>query len=157
KSRFALEQKKGVLKGLVDSFLLSLANDQGDRAIGIILSGLNGDGTLGLTALKEAGGLAMAELVDGISPNAANPTGIADYLLPGEQIVQRLMSHLAHRDDVEEGGDKFEPAPEEIRRIATILRNKTGHDFHNYKQNTFLRRIQRRMQVNQIDSVARYV
>ncbi len=156
KSRFALDQKKGVQKGLVDSFLLSLANDQGEKAIGVILSGLNGDGTLGLTALKEAGGLAMAERVDGVSPNAANPTGIADYLLPGDQIVQRLMSHLAHRDDVEEGGDKFEPAPEEIRRIATILRNKTGHDFQNYKQNTFLRRIQRRMQVNQIDTVARY-
>lgn len=153
KSHFAVERKRGVPKGLVDSFLLSLASDQGEKAIGVILSGLNGDGTLGLTALKEAGGLAVAEFVDGISPNAANPTGIVDYLLPADKIVQRLVSHLAHR-----GGEDgvAEPDPEETRRIATILRNKTGHDFHNYKQNTFLRRIQRRMQVNQIDNAAQY-
>ena len=157
KSRFALEQKKGVQKGMVDSFLLSLANDQGDNAIAIILSGLNGDGTLGLTALKEAGGLAVAERVDGVSPNAVNPTGIVDYLLPAGEIVQRLVSHLAHREDVGSSADNFQPDPDEVRRIATILRNKTGHDFHNYKQNTFLRRIQRRMQVNQIDTVAHYV
>ncbi len=155
-SRFAIEPKKGAPKGLVDSFLLSLAQDQGEKSIGIILSGLNGDGTLGLTALKEAGGLAVAELVDGISMTAANPTGIADYLLPGEEIVRRLVSHLAHRSD-EVSGENFRPEPEQVRRVATILRNKTGHDFHNYKQNTFMRRIQRRMQVNQIDSIDKYV
>ena len=99
KSRFVIEGKSGAQKGLVDSFLLSLASDQEDKAIGIILSGLNGDGTLGLTALKESGGLAVAELVDGIAPNAANPTGIVDYLLPREEIVERLTSHLAHRAD----------------------------------------------------------
>ncbi|MGE3873585.1 MAG: CheR family methyltransferase [Parvibaculaceae bacterium] len=157
KSRFAIEPKAGVHKGLVDSFLLSLASDQGDKGIGIILSGLNGDGTLGITALKEAGGLAVAELVDGVSPNAANPTGIVDYLLPAEEIAQRLASHLAHRGSEAGEADSFRPEPDEIRRIATILRNKTGHDFHNYKQNTFLRRIQRRMQVNQVDTVARYL
>ncbi len=156
KSRFVIEGKSGAQKGLVDSFLLSLASDQEDRAIGIILSGLNGDGTLGLTALKESGGLAVAELVDGIAPNPANPTGIVDYLLPREDIVARLTSHLAHRTDTAGARESFQPEPGEVRRIATILRNKTGHDFHNYKQNTFLRRIQRRMQVNQIDAVDKY-
>src|SRR5437762_9828423 len=102
KSKFLVEAKRGMQKGLVDSFLLSLAADQDEKAIGIILAGLNGDGTLGLTALKESGGLAVAELIDGIDPNAANPTGIVDYLLPREQIVERLTSHLAHRADVVE-------------------------------------------------------
>lgn len=157
KSRFVLESKQGAPKALVDSFLLSLANDQGEKAIGIILSGLNGDGTLGLTALKEAGGLAIAELTDGVAQNPADPTGIVDYLLPRDRIIQRLASHLFHRGASPVSPDKFEVGPEELRRIATILRNKTGHDFHNYKQNTFLRRIQRRMQVNQIDSVGKYV
>src|SRR5206468_6018525 len=54
KSKFLLEAKRGIQKGLVDSFLLSLAADQDEKAIGIILAGLNGDGTLGLTALKES-------------------------------------------------------------------------------------------------------
>lgn len=157
KSRFSLEAKRGAPTALIDSFLLSLAGDQGEKAIGIILSGLNGDGTLGLTALKEAGGLAIAELTDGVAQNPADPTGIVDYLLPRDQIVPRLASHLLHRGASPVSPDKFDVEPEEIRRIATILRNKTGHDFHNYKQNTFLRRIQRRMQVNQIDSVPKYV
>lgn len=157
KSRFALAKANGFQKGLVDSFLLSLARDQGEKAIGIILSGLDGDGTLGLTALKEAGGLAVAERVDGLTPDAATPAGMADYLLPHEQIAERVVSHLAHLGTGLAGQDNFRPEPGEIRRIATIIRNKTGHDFHNYKPNTFLRRIQRRMQVNQIGEVAKYL
>jgi two-component system, chemotaxis family, CheB/CheR fusion protein len=156
KSRFALDQERN-MQGLIDSFLLSLASDQGEKAIGIILSGLNGDGTLGLTALKAAGGLALAELVGGVSPDPPNPTGVADHLVPREQIVEHLVSHLEHRGDREESLDNFKFDPEEIRGIAAILRNKTGQDFHNYKQTTFLRRVQRRMQINQIDTVATYI
>src|SRR5262249_53877053 len=89
-------------------------------------------------------------------PNAANPTGIVDYLLPAQEIVQRLVSHLAHREEAE-SADNFQPDPEEVRRIATILRNKTGHDFQNCKQNKLLRRIQRRMQVIHMGTVARYI
>lgn len=116
KSRFAIEQKKGVHKGPVDSFLLSLANDQGDKAIGIILSGLNVEGTLGLTALKEAGGLVLTELSDGVSRD-----GIVDHLLPAEKISQRLTSHLVHRlqatiEELESRNEELKSSNEDHQR-----------------------------------------
>jgi two-component sensor histidine kinase len=121
KSRFALEQKPDS-KGLVDSFLLSLASDQGEKAVGVILSGLNDEGARGLSALKAAGGLALAELVDGVAPHPANVMGIADCLLPAEEIAQRLVDHLARLSSIAMGEEHVQRIEAELRLTKEKLR-----------------------------------
>ncbi len=79
-----------------------------------------------------------------------------DFLLPVPQLAERIRSHIGHLTITQADGQaaalKEDPA-QHITVIASILRNKTGHDFHGYKHNTFMRRIQRRLQVQQIDEI----
>jgi two-component sensor histidine kinase len=126
------------------------------------LSGTDGDGTLGVAALKDHGGLAIAERL----PQEASehltegntPAAIADFVLPPEDIPGHIQLYAHHLRRLEEKhGFDGVLASESLSRIADILRNKTGSDFHGYKQNTFMRRVQRRMQVVQIDDIAAYV
>lgn len=165
--RFAIrkaEQAPGE-RASIDSFLVSLAEERAERSIGVILAGTGGDGTLGTAALKDHGGLAIAEKVAG--PGEAEhlvdgntPAAIADYVLPPEEIAEHIQVYTRHLRRLEEkqGFDEvLAAAATSLSRIADILRDKTGNDFHGYKQNTFLRRVQRRMQVVQIDDIAAYV
>lgn len=165
--RFAIrkaEQAPGE-RATIDSFLVSLAEERAEQSIGVILAGTGGDGTLGTATLKDHGGLAIAEkivnreeadhLLDGNMPAA-----IADYVLPPEDIPEHIQVYARHlrRLDEKHGFDEvLAAAATSLSRIADILRNKTGNDFHGYKQNTFLRRVQRRMQVVQIDDIPAYV
>lgn len=149
--------------GTIDSLLVSLARDEDRYAIAVTLAGTNGDGTLGVKAIKEAGGLAFAEETEearsGELAGSSSPAAIADAILPVARLAERLASAVGHlvrgRDGV------FAPDSPDIAgaltSIATILRNKTGHDFHGYKPGTFLRRVQRRMQVLQTDQIQTYV
>ncbi|MBR0850667.1 PAS domain-containing protein [Bradyrhizobium diazoefficiens] len=151
-------------RATIDSFLVSLAEERAEQSIGVLLNGTNGDGTLGAATLKDHGGLAIAErtahddaehLVDSSSPAA-----IADYVLPPEDIPEHIQVYARHLRRLEEkqGFDEvLAAAATSLARIADILRNKTGNDFHGYKQNTFLRRVQRRMQVVQIEEITSYV
>lgn len=123
KSRLVIEEESSSQRGLIDSFLLSLVGDQGEKSIGIILSGLNGDGSLGLAAVKESGGLAVAELMERTAPNAANPTGIVDHLLPRDQIVERLTSHLAHRTDIADRQERLQAKIEELESTNKELKS----------------------------------
>ncbi|MDA9445007.1 methyltransferase [Bradyrhizobium sp. CCBAU 51745] len=164
--RFAVrraEQGPGE-RATIDSFLVSLAEERAEQSIGVLLNGTDGDGTLGAATLKDHGGLAIAEkvadddsehLVDGNGPAA-----IADYVLSPEDIPEHIQVYARHLRRLEEkqGFDEvLAAAATSLSRIADILRNKTGNDFHGYKQNTFLRRVQRRMQVVQIEEIASYV
>ncbi|MBV9559001.1 MAG: PAS domain-containing protein [Bradyrhizobium sp.] len=164
--RFAVrkaEQAPGE-RATIDSFLVSLAEDRAEQSIGVILGGTDGDGTLGFATLKDHGGLVIAErraqqasdhLADGKSAAA-----IADFVLVPEDIPEHIQVYARHLRRLEEkqGFDEvLAAAATSLARIADILRNKTGNDFHGYKQNTFLRRVQRRMQVVQIDDIAAYV
>jgi two-component system CheB/CheR fusion protein len=150
-------------RATIDSFLVSLAEDQGERAIGIILDGATGDGTLGIAALKEQGGLTIAERVHEDAAELAvstSPGALADFLLPVEAIPERVLLYARHLATIAERQGTEAILAEvsaSLGRIATILRNRTGHDFHGYKQNTFLRRVQRRMQVVQADAIESYV
>jgi len=119
---------------------------------------------LGVATLKDHGGLAIAELT---SEAAGEPTtegnsaaAIADFVLAPDEIPEHIEVYARHLCRLEEkqGFDEvLAAASASLARIADILRNKTGNDFHGYKQNTFLRRVQRRMQVVQIDEISAYV
>jgi two-component system CheB/CheR fusion protein len=164
--RFAVrkaEQAPGE-RATIDSFLVSLAEDRAEQSIGVILAGTGGDGTLGVATLKDHGGLALAEhtatdnseqLAEGNSAVA-----IADFVLSPEDIpehIQVYARHLRRLDESQGFNEVLAAASASLARIADILRNKTGNDFHGYKQNTFLRRVQRRMQVVQVADIAAYV
>jgi len=147
----------------IDFFFRSLAQDQGERAIAIVLSGTGSDGTLGVRAIKGEGGMIMAQNpesteFDGM-PRSAIATGLVDYqLLPGEMPAQ-LIAYASHAL-----GRAHQPAAistpkteNALKKIFILLRNQTGHDFSQYKPNTIHRRIERRMAVHQINAIDHYV
>jgi two-component system CheB/CheR fusion protein len=147
----------------IDFFFRSLAQDQRERAIGIVLSGTGSDGTLGLRAIKAEGGLAMAQTpesadFDGM-PRAALATGLIDYELPPIEMVPQLMAYVV-RAFGRLGRGRSERAVKsenELKKIFILLRTQTGHDFSQYKPSTIHRRIDRRMAVQQIEMLASYV
>ncbi|MGA2678929.1 MAG: CheR family methyltransferase [Sedimentisphaerales bacterium] len=146
----------------INYFLRSLAEDKGEKAICIILSGTGSDGTWGLKEVKGKGGLALAQderqaKFDGMPRNAID-TGLVDFVLPVERMGVELMKYSQHpyvggkqvRTDKKQLGDY-------MRKIFFMIRSKTGHDFSNYKQSTILRRTERRMALNHIDQISEYV
>lgn len=147
----------------IDFFFRSLAQDQHERAIGIVLSGTASDGTLGVRAIKGEGGMVMAQNpesteYDGM-PASAIATGLVDYVLPPAEMPAQLMAYAVHAF-----GKPRQPASapaaksdSTLRKIFIVLRAQTGHDFSQYKPNTILRRIERRMAVHQIDVIERYL
>jgi two-component system CheB/CheR fusion protein len=147
----------------IDTFFRSLAEDLGERAICIILSGAGGDGTLGLKAVKGAGGMVMIQDEkqadhDGM-PRSAISTGLADFILPVERMPAELVSYVGH-PFLEPDGVKDETAEERVERftqkVLAIVRRMTGHDFSGYKRTTIRRRIGRRMAVHQIGDISQY-
>ncbi len=164
-SRFAVRQAQQAPgeRATIDSFLVSLAEERAEESIGVLLAGTGGDGTLGVATLKDHGGLAIAEKgaenLDHLM-DSNTPAAIADFVLPPEEIPEHIRVYARHLRRLEErqGFDEvLAAAATSLSRIAEILRSKTGNDFHGYKQNTFLRRVQRRMQVVQIDEITAYV
>src|SRR5215471_7010839 len=163
--RFAVRQAEQVPgeRATIDSFLISLAEDRAEQSIGVVLAGTGGDGTLGVATLKDHGGLAIAEgdaSQDTKRLDGSTAATIADFVLPPEDIAEHIQIYARHLRRLEErqGFDEsLAAASTSLAHIADILRNKTGNDFHGYKQNTFLRRVQRRMQVVQLADIADYV
>jgi two-component system CheB/CheR fusion protein len=143
----------------IDFFFRSLARDQRERAICVVLSGTGSDGTLGLRAIKGEGGMAMAQSpetteYDGMPRNAI-ATGLVDYTLAPAAMPSRLIAYANRaygRPRSEES--PLEPEAETIlRKIFILMRAQTGHDFSMYKRNTIMRRIERRMAVLQIETM----
>lgn len=149
----------------VDTFFSSLAEDQGERAVSIVLSGTGSDGTLGLRKIKEHGGLTVAQAeFDSIAmsgmPQSAVSTGLVDHTMAVEEMPAMLVDYRRHMTRVaaQKDSDGRRPdAVEHLPSITALLRSGTGHDFSRYKPNTLVRRIQRRMQVLRIDSVAAFI
>lgn len=151
-------------RGTVDTMLMSLAELAEDRSVAVILSGLGSEGTAGVAATKKYGGLSIAESLDGedlaVEQGAASPAGVVDLLLPIEEIpaqIARYISGLQTIRAAETTGEVPQHVRDQLTQIATILRNVTGNDFHGYKINTFLRRVQRRMQVVQVAKTDDYL
>ena len=150
-------------RGTIDSFFLSLAENLHERAVGVILAGVGGDGTLGTTAIREAGGLTIAEHVEdasGRDRDAHGAVDLADFILKPGDIARQVKDYARHLARLRMGQDLAGRSAElsnELDVIASILLKHTSHDFHGYKKNTFLRRIQRRMQVVGAKSIQDYI
>jgi two-component system, chemotaxis family, CheB/CheR fusion protein len=141
----------------IDLFFNSLAEDQAEHAIGIVLSGGGHDGTLGLKAIKEHGGLTIAQGTNvtrprfAEMPSSAVAAGIVDLELPVETIPERIIGYVRNW-----GSFEAEPKGDALTTILNLLRARTGHDFREYKERTFQRRVQRRMQVVQTTRLEDY-
>ncbi len=148
----------------IDFFFRSLAQDQRERAIGIVLSGTGSDGTLGVRAIKGGGGMVMAQNPDSTEfdgmPRSAIATGLVDYELAPAEMPAQLIAYAAHAFGKHPRPATAPPAPKTesaLKKIFVLLRAQTGHDFSQYKPSTILRRIERRMAVHQIETIDGYV
>ena len=153
----------GGLRMPIDRMFYSLAQDCGDNAVCMLLSGTGTDGTLGLRSVKEHGGLVIAQSPetaqhDPILRSAIN-TGLVDYILAPEAMPKKLMEYAAYMRTMRarKHSTLSAEAQDYLARICALLRRRTGHDFSRYKTATLVRRIERRMQVLQIPQVASYV
>ena len=144
----------------IDFFLRTLAADRQERAIGVILSGMGSDGMAGLAAIKEKGGLTLAQdpasaRADSM-PASAIKAGVVDIVAPADALAERIATFLRHVPRPPQP----DAAPGEqgaLERIIVLLRNRSGNDLSLYKPNTLLRRIKRRMALLQIAAIADYV
>ncbi|MCL5743014.1 MAG: hypothetical protein M1541_03660, partial [Acidobacteria bacterium] len=145
----------------IDHFFRSLAQDQKEKAIGIILSGTGTDGTLGLKAIKGESGMAMVQQVESAKysgmPSSAAATGLADYVLPTSAMSARLVAYARGAYLAAPAAETPEVQAEPMQKVFVLLRSRTGHDFSNYKATTIHRRIERRMNVHEIKEPDRYV
>ena len=146
----------------VDFFFRSMAHDRQERSIGVILSGMGSDGTLGLRAIKERAGIVLVQdpataKFDSM-PRSAVGAGLADIVAPVEELPARLVAYLDRTPTIapaaSPSGDGVESA---LDKTVILLREQTGHDFSLYKRNSLLRRIERRMGIHRIDTIAAYV
>ncbi|MBP7694782.1 MAG: hypothetical protein KA764_22860, partial [Anaerolineales bacterium] len=146
----------------IDLFFRALAADQQVRSIGVILSGMGSDGTLGVRAIKEQAGLVLVQepssaKFDGM-PRSAIDAGLADIIAPAEELPGKLSAYLQRTPllaKAELASDhKTQTA---LEKVIILLRAQTGHDFSLYKKTTIQRRIERRMGLHQIDRIATYV
>ena len=153
----------------IDIFFSALAVDLGELAVGIVLSGGDGDGTLGVKAIKERGGLTFAQIADGFGPQypsmpeSAISTGFVDYAISAGEMGSKLAefaSGIEIVDGIAELPSKLweeQTVDQAVPEIYDVLRNQIGHDFSGYKTKTFMRRVQRRMQVTQLTKLDGYV
>ena len=149
----------------IDHFFESLADEQGSRAIGVLLSGSGSDGTAGLRAIKAAGGLSFAQDEESAKfsamPQHAIQAGFVDAALNPREIAEeiyRVAGHPYIKDGPKVGKDGEPPPapPDDINRIFQTLKRHTGVDFSAYKQSTLMRRIQRRMALHRIERIGPY-
>ncbi len=147
----------------IDFFFRSLARDQRERAICIVLSGTGSDGTLGVRAIKGEGGMTMAQSpttteYDGM-PKSAIATGLVDYELPPAEMAVQLMAYAAHAFTGLVKHSPHAPTENENTRqtIFNVLHKETGHDFSQYKSSTINRRLKRRLAIHQIETMDDYV
>ena len=143
----------------IDHFFQSLAQDQGERAVGIVLSGSGSDGAHGVRILKAEGSLTLAQTpttaAHSSMPQSAIATGCIDQILPPEQMPAYLLRCLhLFRDTAQ--ASIASSADSMLHRIFILMRARTGHDFSQYKRKTVQRRIARRMAVQQITQIEDY-
>ena len=147
----------------IDYFFRSLAQDQHDRAIGIVLSGTGSDGTQGVRAIKAEAGMVMVQSIESAEfdgmPRSVIATGLADYELAPSAMPPQLIAYASHAFDKRRGSEaRVEPKLEAaMKKIFVLLRSQTGHDFSLYKPSTIYRRIERRMAVQHIETFQDYV
>ncbi len=145
----------------IDLFFSELAEDQGEGAVAVVLSGFGNDGSQGVQRIKECGGMVLVQdphtAINDSMPQQAIDTGAVDLILPAEEMAAQLqemangwtgIANLMSCDTIHN---------EELRLLFALLKAKTGHDFSAYKRNTVLRRIDRRMMVNEVQRFRKYL
>jgi two-component system CheB/CheR fusion protein len=150
-------------KTSIDFFLRSLAKDQGERAIGIVLSGTGSHGALGIREIKLSGGMVIAQNPETAEYNQmplnAISTGVVDYILPPEQMPAAIVNYieqpyLSSANEKTAGDERLSGV---LDRILKVLQDRAKYDFRPYRKPMVLRRIQRRMGIVQIDDMGAYL
>ena len=146
----------------IDFFFRSLAQDQAEHSVGVILSGMGSDGTLGLRAIKEKAGVVLVQdpgtaKFDSM-PRSAIDAGLADIVAPVEELPGKILAYLQRTPLI----PRAKPAKDDkvlsaLEKVIILLRTQSGNDFSFYKRNTLYRRIERRMGIHQISRMADYV
>lgn len=148
------------LRRPIDDFFSSLARDRQTNAACVILSGTGADGSMGLRVIKENGGICIAQepstaRYDGM-PSAAISSGLVDFIKPPNEIIDCLKSFFERKNSDSPTRD-IALTPDYIDSICSILKKAVGHDFSQYKRSTFIRRVERRMHVLELSTVASYL
>ena len=147
----------------INNFFYSLAQDQHERSICIVLSGTGSDGTLGVQAIKGEGGMVMVQKPDTTKydgmPRSAISSGMVDYELPPVEMPMHLLAYATHAvGRLTNVKTSHEPKDvKELQKAFYLLSNQTGHDFSLYKPSTIERRMERRIAINQIKSISEYI
>jgi len=145
----------------IDYFFRALAQDQGHKAVGVVLSGSASDGTLGLQEIKAQGGITFAQddtAQFGDMPRSAIASGSVDFVLPPHEIARELARIARHPYVAEPDKPAPEPTSEASQaRVLQIVRNVTGVDFNHYKPNSLNRRINRRLVLHKLGGLGDYV
>jgi two-component system, chemotaxis family, CheB/CheR fusion protein len=145
----------------IDHFFRALAEDQRERSIGVILSGMGSDGTLGLRAIKENAGLALVQTPETAKfdsmPRNAIDAGLADIVAAAQDMPEKIIDFVRQAP-----AGRIATEPESaaqkgaLDKIFILLRSRTGHDFSQYKKSTIYRRVERRMALHQLSKIADY-
>ena len=146
----------------IDHFMRALAEEQGNRAIGVLLSGSGTDGTAGLAEIQAHGGVTFAQDEESAKydsmPRSAVASGCVDYVLPPKAIARELARIARHPYLVRDQSPELAPAENTgLSLVFNLLRKSTGVDFTHYRQTTILRRIHRRMVVHKMEKIDEYV
>lgn len=147
----------------IDIFLRSLAKDQEKNAIAIILSGTGSDGTLGIRAIKEFGGMTMVQddrsaKFDGM-PRSSISTGMVDFILPPAKLAEELVTYIKHPFVTQKSQvfTQHEINEDQLAKVIGIIKDAKGVDFSLYKDNTILRRLEKRVSINRFGTIQEYV
>jgi two-component system CheB/CheR fusion protein len=145
----------------IDRFFRSLATDCGEMAIAIALSGTGSDGTLGVRAIKEAGGTVMVQDDESAKfsgmPDSAGATGLADYVLPPAEMAGELLKFITHPFVARPKDAELRVSDVTLHNIIGLIRGQIGIDFACYKQSTVMRRIDRRIGIAQLSNASDYL
>jgi two-component system CheB/CheR fusion protein len=146
----------------IDSFFRALAQDQQENCIGVILSGMGSDGTLGLRAIKEKAGAVFVQEPASAKfdsmPRSAIDAGLADVTASAQELPSKIIAYRQHVPllNAPRIADVADKDLSGLEKVVLLLRTQTGHDFSLYKKNTIYRRIERRMGLHQLDKIGDY-
>ncbi len=148
----------------IDFFFKSLADDRQQNSIGVILSGMGMDGTLGLRAIRQAAGACFVQRPDTAQfdsmPRSAIDAGVADVVAAPEELPEKILAFVGHVASPSVTTPTAEIAKEEagfLDKVIVVLRTHTGHDFSAYKKSTIQRRVERRMGLHQLPRMSDYL
>ena len=146
----------------IDIFFRSLAEDRRERSIGVVLSGMGSDGSLGLRAIKEVAGASFVQSLDSAKfdgmPRSVIEADLADVIATAEELPAKIIGYVQHAPHITRPQERLEEKSHgALEKVFILLRAHTGNDFSLYKKSTILRRIERRMGLHQIDKLGNYV